>query len=184
MRVITLRGVRAMIDIVPPAVRSRMMSSVKSRDTKPELQLRRGLHKAGLRYRLHVAALPGRPDIVFPTRRAVIFVHGCFWHGHSCRKGAVPTSNEEFWLEKIQRNQIRDAKARTQLWALGWRSMTVWECALKNSTSARSTIEAATRWLRLGVGCDEIGFDTLTSKRDDLGSSGLRAHPFTSAVDS
>ncbi|MDG2520523.1 very short patch repair endonuclease [Caulobacter segnis] len=106
------------------------MSRVKSRDTRPELILRKALHAAGLRYRLHAKHLPGRPDIVFPGRKAAVFVHGCFWHGHDCPKAKLPATRPEFWREKITANQVRDEETRKRLQALGWRSLEIWECEL------------------------------------------------------
>lgn len=117
----------------PDEVRSRTMRAVRSKDTKPELTLRRLLHRAGYRFRLHRKDLPGSPDLVFPRRKAVIFVHGCFWHGHDCKRGArAPKANAEYWTAKIARNIARDARSREALQAAGWRVSVVWECQLKN----------------------------------------------------
>lgn len=107
------------------------MSRICGKDTKPELTIRRGLHARGLRYRLHDRKLPGTPDLVFPGRRAVIFVHGCFWHGHDCHLHKMPATNSEFWNEKIERNRARDAVSTASLVADGWRVLTIWECALR-----------------------------------------------------
>ena len=107
------------------------MAANRGRDTRPELLLRRGLHARGRRYRLQDRALPGRPDLVFPGPHAVIFVHGCFWHGHDCPMFKQPASNGEFWRAKIDRNRERDATALSSLRAAGWRVLTVWECALR-----------------------------------------------------
>lgn len=104
------------------------MRAVKQKNTAPELRLRKALHALGHRYRLHPKSLPGRPDLVFPSRRAAIFVHGCFWHGHDCRAGRQPSSRTEYWLPKIAENQRRDARKRAELEALGWRVLTIWEC--------------------------------------------------------
>jgi DNA mismatch endonuclease (patch repair protein) len=108
------------------------MKAVRRKDTAPEMLVRHILHRAGFRYRLHVAALPGSPDIVFPARRKVIFVHGCFWHGHECSAGRPPQTRQEYWLPKIARNRARDASNLEALLTLGWNSMVVWECALKD----------------------------------------------------
>lgn len=109
--------------------RSAHMAKIRSKDTKPELQLRRALHAAGYRYRLHDKALPGRPDLVFAGRRKVIFVNGCFWHGHDCPVGSrLPKSNTSFWADKRRRNQERDGSQRIQLAELGWSYLDVWEC--------------------------------------------------------
>jgi DNA mismatch endonuclease (patch repair protein) len=107
------------------------MANVKSRNTKPEIVLRRALFSRGLRYRLHVKRLPGTPDLVFPKYRAVVFVHGCFWHGHDCRLFVVPATNREFWVQKIDGNRSRDEQAIRALRGMGWRVMTVWECAVR-----------------------------------------------------
>ncbi len=120
-----------MADIVPPAVRSRMMAGIRGADTKPELILRSGLHRAGFRFRLHDRTLPGCPDMVFARRRAVLFAHGCFWHGHDCHLFRWPKTREDFWRAKIDRNRAVDARADAALAAAGWRRGVVWECALK-----------------------------------------------------
>lgn len=118
-------------DPLTPEQRRLNMSRIRSKDTRPELLLRRALHAFGLRYRLHDAKLPGRPDLVFPARRAVVFVHGCFWHGHHCPLFRLPATRTEFWSEKIAKNKLRDAAAVTSLHSIGWRVLTVWECALR-----------------------------------------------------
>jgi DNA mismatch endonuclease (patch repair protein) len=110
------------------------MSRIRGRDTAPEMLIRRGLHARGLRFRLHDRRLPGTPDLVFGPRRAVVFVHGCFWHGHDCPFGVRPRTNAGFWAEKIERNRARDAVAETRLRDQGWRVATVWECALRGRT--------------------------------------------------
>lgn len=121
-----------MVDIVTPEVRSRMMASIRSRDTKPELKVRRYLHGLGFRYRLSPRHVPGKPDLVFPRYQAAIFVHGCFWHGHAgCRFATVPGTRRTFWTEKLAGNRKRDAAVKAQLRDLGWRVAVVWECALK-----------------------------------------------------
>jgi DNA mismatch endonuclease, patch repair protein len=107
------------------------MAAVKARDTQPELMIRKALHAAGLRYRLNVRDLPGKPDIVLPRYRAVAFVHGCFWHRHECDLFRWPESRPEFWREKLQANAARDTKAREALSEAGWRQAVIWECALK-----------------------------------------------------
>jgi DNA mismatch endonuclease (patch repair protein) len=108
-----------------------MMAGIRGKDTKPELLVRRGLHGKGFRFRLHVRELPGSPDLVLPKFRAVIFVHGCFWHGHDCPLFKWPATREEFWRKKITRNREVDAQALSLLSAEGWRSATIWECALR-----------------------------------------------------
>lgn len=122
-----------MTDIVSTAVRSRMMASIRSRDTKPEMAVRRYLHSLGFRYRLSPRELPGRPDLVLSRHKAAVFVHGCFWHGHDrCRLAKVPTTRVEFWTKKISINKQRDAMATAKLRALGWRVAIIWECALRS----------------------------------------------------
>lgn len=116
----------------PSQVRSRTMRAVRSKNTIPELTLRRLLHSAGYRFRIHRKDLPGSPDLVFSGRRAVIFVHGCFWHGHNCKRGSrAVKSNVDYWTVKIARNVARDARNLEALKALKWRAAIVWECELK-----------------------------------------------------
>lgn len=118
-------------DIVDSATRSRMMSGIRSENTKPEMLLRRALHKNGFRYRLHDSRIPGRPDLVFPKYHAVLFVHGCFWHGHNCPLFRMPETRNEFWKDKIRKNRERDTVVRKRLEDIGWRLGIVWECSLK-----------------------------------------------------
>ncbi|WP_052500487.1 very short patch repair endonuclease [Arthrobacter sp. SPG23] len=118
-----------MADFMSPERRSAHMAKIRSKNTKPEIMLRRMLHRDGLRYRLHDRRLPGKPDLVFAGRRKVIFVNGCFWHGHDCPVGSrLPKSNTEFWADKRLRNQERDAKQRIQLVDQGWGYLDIWEC--------------------------------------------------------
>ena len=120
------------MDNLTPGQRRETMRRVRSVDTTPELTLRRALHRLGYRYRLHDAALPGKPDLVFVSRRKVIFVHGCFWHGHSCRAGRNrPASNLAYWNVKLERNHRRDGMNRRRLRSLGWDVLVVWECQLR-----------------------------------------------------
>ena len=119
------------IDPLTPEQRRLNMSRVRGQDTKPEMLVRRALHAQGLRYRLHGASLPGKPDLVFSARRAVVFVHGCFWHGHDCPQFRLPATRTAFWSEKIAKNRSRDAAATSGLLTSGWRVLTVWECALR-----------------------------------------------------
>lgn len=119
-------------DVFTALQRSAVMARVKGRDTRPELVLRRLLHGAGYRYRLHLKDLPGRPDLGFTRRRAALFVHGCFWHGHDCSRGArAPKTNAAYWSAKIGRNRARDAAVQAALAARGWTPLVVWECELK-----------------------------------------------------
>ena len=129
----------------PDAARSRVMRAVRGRDTTPELALRRLLHGLGYRFRLHRTGLPGTPDLVFPGRRRVIFVHGCFWHGHDCRRGArAPKRNADYWRAKVARNVARDEAQQAALAAAGWGSLVVWECALREPGAL---VPAVTRFL-------------------------------------
>ncbi|WP_118183820.1 very short patch repair endonuclease [Paraburkholderia phosphatilytica] len=122
-----------MVDVVDAATRSRMMSGIRGRNTKPELLIRSLLHRRGFRFRLDARDLPGRPDIVLPRYRAVVFVHGCFWHGHDCPLFKWPRTRPEFWHAKIERNRANDLKAVTALREQGWRVGIVWECALRGA---------------------------------------------------
>ena len=122
-----------MTDVFTPEKRSAVMRRVKGRDTGPELTVRRILRMAGIGYRLGGVGLPGRPDLVMKRRRTVVFVHGCFWHGHDCPRGArAPKANAAYWAAKIDRNRARDAAAQTALEADGWRVVTVWECGMRD----------------------------------------------------
>jgi DNA mismatch endonuclease (patch repair protein) len=122
---------RAAIDTRSPQKRSKIMSAVRTKNTGPEVALRRMLHRAGYRYRLHAEDLPGRPDLVFRAKRKVIFVHGCFWHGHRCPKGRLPKSRLDYWGPKISGNKQRDATALKRLHLIGWKYAVVWQCELK-----------------------------------------------------
>jgi DNA mismatch endonuclease (patch repair protein) len=139
-----------MADVVAPAVRSRMMAGIRGKNTKPEIMLRRGLHARGFRFRLHDRALPGHPDIVLARYRAVIFAHGCFWHGHDCHLFRVPATRRDFWDAKITRNREVDARHLAALDAAGWRVGIAWECALKGRTRLPfdDVIERLVLWLR------------------------------------
>lgn len=120
-----------MADVLTPEQRRLNMSRIRGQNTKPELILRKGLHAAGFRYRLHAKELPGRPDMVFPRYQAVVMVHGCFWHGHNCPMFKLPQTRRDFWLAKIAGNRSRDEQVNARLAAAGWRVLTVWECCLK-----------------------------------------------------
>ena len=129
-------------DVYGPEKRSAVMRRVKGRDTTPEMTVRRALTRLGARYRLHRKDLPGNPDVVMPGRRLALFVHGCFWHGHDCARGArVPKANREYWIGKVDRNRTRDAKSREALMALGWRVETIWECELKSEEALGSRLK-------------------------------------------
>jgi DNA mismatch endonuclease (patch repair protein) len=123
-----------MADRVSSAVRTRIMSSVGTKHTGPELVVRHLLFKLGYRYRLHRRDLPGSPDLAFPGRRKVIFVHGCFWHGHGCRWGQPPKSRVDYWGPKIAGNKARDRRKRMELKKAGWASISIWQCGLRSPT--------------------------------------------------
>ena len=108
------------------------MAAIRGKDTKPEMVVRRAIHAAGLRYRLHHRALPGRPDIVFTRLRTVVFVHGCFWHAHDCRGTRLPKTRREWWRRKLEANVTRDVRTRHFLRAAGWQVEVIWECELKS----------------------------------------------------
>jgi DNA mismatch endonuclease (patch repair protein) len=132
-----------MADFMTPAQRSAHMAKIRSKNTKPELLLRRALHADGYRFRLHDKKLPGRPDLVFSGRKKVIFVNGCFWHGHDCPVGVrLPKSNTEFWVDKRLRNQARDARQRLQLSEMGWTYLDVWECEVAANVRIVRDVEA------------------------------------------
>jgi DNA mismatch endonuclease, patch repair protein len=125
---------RKRVTTTPDPLRSSTMRAVKSKDTRPELAVRSLLHRLGYRFRIHRKDLPGNPDIVFPSRHKVIFVHGCFWHGHNCIRGArTPVSNRNYWIAKILRNVTRDEKHLRDLESSGWHVLVLWECELKNA---------------------------------------------------
>lgn len=138
-----------MVDIVDTVTRSRMMAGIKHKNNKLEILLRKSLFSKGLRYRLYVRGLPGKPDLVFPKYDAVVFFHGCFWHGHDCFLFRWPQSNVSFWQKKIQDNRDNDEAKSSQLRALGWRVMVVWECALRaqGEPEVTSIANRAAHWL-------------------------------------
>lgn len=138
-----------MADVVSAEVRSRMMAGIRGKNTKPEMIIRRGLHVKGFRYLLHDKRLPGKPDLVFPKYRAVIFVHGCFWHGHDCHLFKWPKTRRGFWRKKIERNREIDEGAISALKQSGWRCCVIWECSLKSPTRLpiAGTIERIAHWL-------------------------------------
>ncbi|MXP10093.1 DNA mismatch endonuclease Vsr [Altererythrobacter halimionae] len=138
-----------MADIVSKAKRSRMMSGIRSKNTRPELIVRSALHSRGFRYRLHDPNLPGKPDLVFPSLKSAIFVNGCFWHGHSCNLFRLPKTNTDFWAGKIEANRMRDARVRERLDAIGLRHFTVWECSLRGRSQdeMKGTIDECVCWL-------------------------------------
>lgn len=134
------------------------MSGIRGKDTKPEMIIRKALHAAGYRYRLHVPNLPGKPDLVFPKHRAVVFIHGCFWHGHNCRYFKIPQTHTEFWQEKINSNIQRDQKQLNELRALGWRILVIWECATRKNgiMQIAMPIDYIMNWLMIGNNDSQI----------------------------
>jgi DNA mismatch endonuclease (patch repair protein) len=141
-------------DVFSRSKRSEVMSRIRGKDTKPELILRRALFAAGFRYRLHAKTVPGKPDLVFPKYRAVVFVNGCFWHGHKCALFRWPRGNALFWRAKIEANVIRDRFVRRQLRTSGWRVSTVWECEFRRGRHRRlaAVVTRLSRWLRADEG--------------------------------
>lgn len=129
-----------MVDTRTPEQRRQIMQSVGQRNTGPEVTVRRALHRLGYRFRLHRKSLPGRPDIVFPSRRKVVFIHGCFWHGHNCAKGRLPKSRLEYWIPKIETNKVRDERNVNELRKAGWESLVVWQCELARIDETVGTI--------------------------------------------
>lgn len=136
-----------MVDIVAHAVRSRMMSGIRGKNTKPEMIVRQGLHALGFRYRLHEKKLPGKPDLVLPKHNSVIFVHGCFWHKHDCKYFKWPQTREEFWRSKIEENVARDRTAIETLKRNGWRVAIVWECSFRHGNDASGQIRKLAEWI-------------------------------------
>ena len=136
------------MDVVDRATRSRMMSGIGGRNTKPEIIVRKALFAAGFRFRLHCKGLPGCPDVVLPGRRVVVFVHGCFWHAHrGCRYAKPPTSRREFWENKLAANVVRDVRAIDTLLSAGWRVLVVWECATRLAGVREVLPELLRRWI-------------------------------------
>ncbi|RQS61183.1 very short patch repair endonuclease [Burkholderia sp. Bp8984] len=141
-----------MVDFLSRKERSERMARIRGKDTFPELTLRKILHRMGFRYRLHNKKIPGRPDIVLPKLRSVVFVHGCFWHRHEgCRIATLPKSNTQFWIEKFERNMARDARVKIELEDLGWRVFIVWECELSSAAKALETGEHLAKELKANI---------------------------------
>lgn len=131
-----------MADVFDPEKRSAVMRAVKSRDTGPEMKVRRAAHALGLRFRLNRADLPGKPDLVFPAKRTAMFVHGCFWHGHDCPRGArMPRNNRAYWQAKISRNMARDKASIAALKKLGWTPRVIWECQTRDAAALSRLIK-------------------------------------------
>src|SRR5262245_62011214 len=139
-----------MTDIVSKAIRSRMMSGIRAKNTKPELLVRSGLHRLGFRFGLHHSGMPGKPDLVLRRYGAVVFVHGCFWHGHECHLFVWPKTRPSFWRRKILGNRCVDETCQRKLSAQGWRVLVVWECALKGANDRKSALVLAgiAAWIR------------------------------------
>lgn len=135
-----------------------MMAGIRGKDTKPELAIRRGLHALGFRFRLHDRQLPGRPDMVLPRWRAVILIHGCFWHGHNCLLFKWPKTREQFWREKIDGNRVRDEITEAALDEAGWRVLKIWECSMKGPSrlGTGAVVPIAAEWLRCDARDGEV----------------------------
>lgn len=142
-----------MIDVVDRVTRSRMMSGIRAKNTRPEMFLRKGLHARGYRYRLHLEDIPGKPDIVIPKYNALIEIYGCFWHGHGCHYSKTPKTNTRFWNNKIIENRNRDKRNLGKQIETGWRCLVVWECAVRmtqRSPAALDVVALAAQWLEKG----------------------------------
>lgn len=149
-----------MADVVDAQTRSRMMSGIQGRNTRPEMAVRRALFAAGFRFRLHRRDLPGAPDVVLPGRKVAVFVHGCFWHRHSgCRYSKLPATRPEFWRMKLDRNVERDRNVVESLLAMGWRVLIVWECAIRNKETLVVLQETLSGWIRGNDSFGEISGD-------------------------
>lgn len=150
------------MDIVDRKTRSRIMSAIGGKNTTPELALRRFLHRQGFRFRLHKRNLPGRPDLVLAKHRAVVFVHGCFWHRHSnCPNSVLPATNPQFWLTKLTQNQIRDRTQIAALRAEGWRVGIFWECAARKGRTDERALRSLAKWIN-----QKSGYKEFPEKRD------------------
>jgi len=147
-----------MVDVVDHKTRSRMMSGIRGKNTKPEIRIRSLLHRHGFRFRIHVDSLPGKPDIVLKRYRAVIFVHGCFWHAHYCHLFKLPSTRTGFWQNKIEGNRERDTVNIKALKDSGWRVLTIWECSLKGRTRLEESalVEKISAWLSGDIPDSEI----------------------------
>lgn len=145
-----------MADVLTREQRQLNMSRIRGKDTKPEMLIRRGLHARGLRYRLHDRSLPGRPDLVFPKYRTVVFIHGCFWHAHGCSLSKFPQTRQDFWTSKLRANVERDRKATEKLASLGWRVLIVWECAIRGANrqneNEHTTLDCIASFIRHDIG--------------------------------
>lgn len=140
-----------MTDTLTKQERSERMARIRGTNTEPELLVRRHLHARGLRFRLHDRLLPGKPDLVLPKYRAVVFVNGCFWHAHHCQKGRIPATRSGFWREKFERNHARDVRNARELRRLGWRVLTVWECSLASTSRRVRALDILVRKILAGT---------------------------------
>ena len=147
-----------MVDVVDRQTRSRMMSGIRGRNTKPEILIRKALHARGFRFRLHRKGLPGSPDIVLPKYRAVILINGCFWHGHDCYRFSWPKTRKAFWRKKIEGNRERDTRYLQELNEAGWRVCVVWECTLRGKGKLDDSVQKKrlADWLNLDKGSSSI----------------------------
>lgn len=155
-----------MADVVSPAKRSQMMSCIKGKHSLPEMLVRKALFAMGCRFRLHRRDLPGTPDIVMPSRRIAIFVHGCFWHAHQgCKYAKTPSTRTEFWTAKLQGNVDRDRRAADKLAETGWRVLNVWECSTRDADAAKGLPNALRAWIDSGEATGEISAQSLAAAR-------------------
>ena len=147
-----------MVDRLSREQRSKNMSWIRSKDTQPEMAIRRGLHARGFRYRLHSSAFAGKPDLVLPKYHAVIWIHGCYWHGHDCGEVRLASSNKAYWGLKIEANRSRDIRNRAAVDAAGWRHLTIWECTFrrKGKVVLNEVVTLVERWLREGYPSAEL----------------------------
>ena len=157
-----------MADVHDPATRSRNMRAIKNKNTKPEMLIRKALHREGFRYNLHQKDLPGKPDLVFPKYHAVIQVHGCYWHAHGCHLSTIPDTDEAWWSSKFAATKERDSRNRTELLSLGWRICEIWECALrgKQRRTLPSVVSVIKNWLN-----SDSKYLEIAGEREDDGFS-------------
>lgn len=153
-----------MADNLSPNDRRKCMRGVRAKDTGAELIVRRALHRSGLRYRLHRKDIPGKPDLAFVSLKAAVFVHGCFWHGHNCKRGNLPAERRAFWEAKQNRNRARDVEVQRQLREKGWRCAVIWECALRGPArqSLNELTNALNQWLKSESG--EVSFEGVAAE--------------------
>ncbi|MBA7532094.1 hypothetical protein ES705_24320 [subsurface metagenome] len=161
-----------MADIFTKRKRSQIMATVKNRNTKPEIQVRKALFSRGFRYRINDKRLPGSPDIVLPKYHTAIFVHGCYWHGHTnCKKAIKPSTNKNFWNAKIEKNRLRDQKAQQELSQMGWKVIVIWECELRNKESLELSLNKLINELKQPFAFKHIGSSHLLTHNQNLPKS-------------